>query len=106
MSAIQNYQLSLDPTFKSRTESLLKKVATQIQGESPTAQNPQAAVDKRGILAVKILNDLTGQESQKFSDAIASQGTLTISSDDSDIEFTINVVFNDIAGVTYADLNP
>ena len=106
MAAITNYELGNNSEFRNKVESLLKKVATQIQGEEPTVELPQVAVTKRAALCNEIFRDFQRRWEAQFSMTIASLGTLTLLSDDNDIEFTIVSVFSDMAGVTYADLNP
>lgn len=111
MAAIDNYNLGSDlgTDFAKSTISLLKKVCTQILGEADTESGgtyTQAAVQKRHAKALQILNDKTNDSAQIVLLAITSLGTIDPQSQtlDNDIEFTINSIFDDLAGVTNEDL--
>lgn len=100
-TAQQNYELVQNDTFNIRTEMLLIKSCNAIVGEDTTTYS-YATVVKRHNLCMNVYADIT-EYRMRFVRAIAAQGTLTTSSSDNDIEFTINSVFNDLAGVKFDD---
>lgn len=99
--ALINYELMADADFVSKTEMLLIKACNSIAGEDTTTYS-YTTVTKRHNLTQKIYLN-TPEYKGIFIRAICAQGTLTSSSSDNDIEFTINSVFNDIAGVKFDD---
>lgn len=107
MAAIDNYNLSQDETFIKKCETLLLKSANAISGEQPLPGGtyPEDVVVKRGILCSNIYRSPV-EWGKIFARVCAAQGTLSTSSTDNDIEFTINSVFNDVAGILYTELNP
>lgn len=100
-TAVENYSLVQSDTFNLRTEMLLIKSCNAIVGEDTTTYS-LAIVNKRHSLAMNVYSDIAKYR-MRFVRAIAAQGTLTESSSDNDIEFTINSVFNDLAGVKFDD---
>ena len=103
MSALTNSLLAEDQDFRNKVDSLIRKSAIAISGEEPNGIT-QAAINKRQILCQKIFFDYDRSIEKMFSKAVASLGTLSPSSSDNDIEFTINSIFSDMAGVTNLDL--
>ena len=101
MSAQDNFNLAENPTFKLRVNSLMKKSALAIIGETNL---PPIAISKRHKLAESILSDRKRVIEYNFCHALTSQGTLAEASTDSDIEFTINSIFSDMAGVSAQEL--
>lgn len=90
------------PAFGLKVKNALLKAATEVIGEG-TGTYPQPAVDKRHALAVQILSNPDSYVSTlKYS--IASNVAIHEFSTESDIEFTVNSMFNDFAGVTAGDL--
>ena len=98
--------------FRSRVQQAMVKVATDIQGEAPTAS--PATDNKRAALADNVLGTqvvgeppvgMSGSELwlDTFALAVTSNATITSASSDNDIEFQITAVWNDIAGVTGRD---
>lgn len=92
--------LADNPAFKTRIKGAMITSAVSIVGEAIT-DNKQILLDKRHILGVEILNS-PDSKLAAFSYAVASNPTVLaagLSATDGDIEFTVNSVFNDIAGV-------
>jgi len=106
MAAIDNYNLAENTEFRNKVDSLIRKSSIAIAGEEPTEALPIAAVNKRAALCNRIFYDNNRSVEYMFSKACAAGGTLTENSPDNDIEFTINAIFSDMAGVTYTDLQP
>jgi len=100
-TALDNYNLSKNETFIKKTETLMLKAANSIVGETGLSA---IVLQKRANLAAKVYYDISAYK-RIFASLIAAQGTLTLASSDNDIEFTINAVWNDLAGVSYEDLN-
>ena len=105
--------LSQKDDFRKKIQSGIVLAATQISGETPTnLTDAQAA--KRQSLANNVLTN-SQEYAKRFSLACAAQQGLNDSYDadlnyigtneDSDINFTINSVWDDMAGVSYLDLN-
>lgn len=80
------------------------KVATDVAGETPADPVNIVKDDKRHTLAAAILNPGgVALWFQSFAEACASLGTLTASSLDADIEFTVASIWDDMAGITGAE---
>lgn len=107
--AINADSLIKSDTFNIRTELLLLRSCNQIVGEDTlqivgldTTRYTIAQINKRHNLAMAVYADIPKYR-MRFVRAIASQGSLTLNSNDGDIQFTINSVFNDIAGIKFDD---
>ena len=102
----------VDTDFRNRVQIALVRIARQIAGESQGTltgkQQIKRAALATNILGVQIVNgqELIGSEVWllPFANAVAENPVITSSSTDSDIEFTITTVFDDLAGVTGIDL--
>lgn len=103
MASIDNYNLAENIEFRNKVDSIMRKVAADVKGEAPTALLSQQMVDKRAAFADKILWDSNRSVEYMMSKAIVSMGTLTESSNDSDIEYMITQLYNDLAGVNDSD---
>lgn len=99
--SVIDYELSKSDTFNIRVEMLMLDVATQVCGED-TSTYSHAAVIKRHNLVQKIYAEPVKYR-QLFVKVLSSQSTLTESSTDSDIEWLITSIFNDLAGVKFDD---
>lgn len=110
--------LLLSRQIRDKVESGIALAATQISGEDPTAPviNLTAIqASKRHSLATSVLNN-TQEYAKRFALPCAAQQGLNDEYDsnlnyiganeDSSINFTINSVWDDMAGVSYSDLNP
>lgn len=99
MAAIDNYNLAQEPDFRNRVRSLMLKSALDVCGEDSTGKSA-AFIQKRANAAnFTIYNQ--GKAMDIFSHLITAPGLLTLESTDSDIEFTINSVWDDYSNVTY-----
>ncbi|MCG8310737.1 MAG: hypothetical protein MI975_25330 [Cytophagales bacterium] len=100
---IDNQYFVIMETFIAKVKNALMKAATAAIGEDTSTYN-QTVVDKRHAFATELLKDPNKHaESLKF--AIASNAALSEFSTSADIEFTVNSMFNDFAGVTKAELD-
>lgn len=102
MAAIDNYNNALDPDFQKRVASLVVKAAANVAGE---AQGGMSLVKftKRANLATLILGSQPGDYVFRWALGVTREGVVTPASSDGDIEFTINSLWDDFAGVTDND---
>lgn len=106
MSLDQQAAVSQDPLFQGRARMSTYRAANSIVGEDwQTAGYSQAKADKRHQLGVTVLGGSKGAM-QSFFDSVAAQigdvadqSTLT----DLQINNSVDSVWDDIAGVTYAE---
>lgn len=101
MSLTEDKGLAGDSSFMQRIEMAMLLTATQVCGEPVTAK---AIVDsKRHDLSVNVTADKDTWK-VRFAHITAALGTLLISSTDQQIKDAVSAVWNDIAGVSGADL--
>lgn len=81
----------------------MAKVATQVQGEAQGSLTLQQW-QKRATLAVNVVTDLETWLSRFKLAVVASNASITSSSTDADVEFQVNAIWDDMAGVTGQDL--
>jgi hypothetical protein len=117
------YDLSINNEFKEIIQVAMLKAATQISGEDPTGKTDIEAL-KRHNLATNAIRS-TESWTIIFADTCSAQpglysvvsvGGTGLPTDplvyaggdtlDNAIEFTVNSVWDDVAGVSYADKNP
>jgi hypothetical protein len=102
MALVDQAALAADATFRSKVRVAAVQAALAVQGETPTQH---ATVDaKRAALAAAILQDGGAVKLDAFAWSVASNVAISGSSTDSDIQFTINSVFSDLAGATGGEL--
>jgi len=100
-----------DGDLRKRIRMATVQSALAVQGEATASQSPAALV-KRAALAARVLASAGGGSSSDDLDtafvwAVLAGGLIKPDSTDSDIQFTVNSVFSDLAGVTGAEiLNP
>lgn len=95
------YNLATSNDFYARVKMACYKVSVAIAGEDNTGMSVPLG-NKRQRLAHSILNNA---EISNFCYAIlAANPSITDQSPDNDLEFLVSSVFNDIAGVTFTDL--
>jgi hypothetical protein len=99
----ESYDLLSDSGFQIKVREAMVKSALAILGETPASPANTTLDDKRHALAEAVLVDID-MYAVRFREACASLGTLTTSSTDADVEFTVSAVWNDMAGVSGADL--
>jgi hypothetical protein len=110
------YDLGINSELRKLTEGSIMVAATQISGEDPAGKTT-IELAKRQSLANRVIS---GSQRQAiiFAKAVAAQagfysvvtieasGSLTYTGTgtlDSDLDFTVSSVWDDIAGITFAD---
>ena len=102
MAALDNYNLAaLEGDFRKKIHSLMLKVCTQIAGEDSTGKQAIYIQKRADKVDYTILNQIEAVDI--LSHLVASKGTLTNSSNDADIEFTIVSVWDDYSGVMHSE---
>lgn len=119
MSNTKIYQLGRNAELREITEASILRAATEISGEDPADKGVNEAL-KRHILATQVINN-SQQKAIIFAKAVAAQSgfytVVDINADgslnytggeslDSDLDFTIRSIWNDVAGVSYTDEQP
>ena len=116
MAFLEQYNLAIAdgadpdaPDFRKRVRLAMHKVATMIQGEAQSSLTLQQW-QKRGQLATTILGILQNTASttvaasevwiDAFALSVTQNATITSASLDSDIEFQVTAIWDDVAGVT------
>lgn len=93
MTLLAQYQLSVDPTFVQRVTQAAILSATQVQAEDPGTSNHA----NRIAFALTML-----RSAQNFgpliAQGVASNPAITSASTDSDIEFTVNSLWDAYSG--------
>jgi hypothetical protein len=106
MAYVDQYTLANNATFLQQIRIAAVYAAIQIAGEASPLYG--GAYDKRHALAAQVLSDGCTAMLQPISYAVAannaSGGALTSQSSDSDIQFIVNSVWGDVAGVSAEDL--
>ena|SRR3990167_10258012 len=97
MALTDLYTLAIDATFKQKVRMAMMSAALAIIGEDSTTGK---TLEKRQALGVSVLADGGATKLDAFSYAAAGYGTLTGTSTDSDIQFVVNSIWNDLAGIT------
>lgn len=102
MGFLEQSVLARNPTFRERVRVAVVTAAQQIGGEAQ-ADMPEAAYLKRQRLAADV--NASGGEAmaQVFAWAVAANPAITMESVDSDLQFVVNSVWGDVAGVTALD---
>jgi hypothetical protein len=93
--------LAKDPEFQKKIKVAVVNAATNISSEAPT-EGYQKYHDKRSSYSQQILN-APANFVEPFAYSCASRQTLSMDSSDQDIQFTVNSVFDAMAGVTYSE---
>ncbi len=94
--------LADDLTFREKVEISMLKTALAIVGETPASPANLSLDVKRHDLGNAVLLSRT-RWLDTFSYAAASEGSLTTSSTDAQVETVVISVWDDIAGVTGAE---
>lgn len=100
--------LASNPLFRKKIRLATVIAAVDIQGEEQGA-TPEGAFQKRQALATKVIKTAgigTPDEDllAMFVWAVIANVSITAESSDSDIQFTVNSVWSDAAGVTGAEV--
>lgn len=105
-SSIEKYEMIGNDSLQKRTELLLFNTCLNVIGEDTTGVST-TVISKRHSLATKIIANqanLTSYRNMLVRALLSAPGvTINLSSSDSDIQFGINSVFNDLAGVKFDD---
>lgn len=101
MTYLDQAALAANPDFQLRVKVAIATAATQVAGEAQ-GQLSAAVYAKRQTLAFDVLRD-SPRWVERWAWAIVSNPAITGASTDSDIQFTVNSMWNDLAGVTGLD---
>jgi hypothetical protein len=102
MAYVDQATLADDVTFRARIRVAIMTAAVQVQGEAKSGFS-DAQYGKRQALATAILATGGSDYIDRFSWAVATNVAVTAASTDSDIQFTVNSMWDDLAGVTEND---
>jgi hypothetical protein len=95
--------LASDSTFRSRVRVALATAAVQVMGED-AASYSDTEYGKRQGLAYQVLQAAAGgMWLEAFVWAVVANAAVTGASQDSDIQFTVNASWDDLAGVRITD---
>lgn len=95
--------LADDPTFRSKVRVALATAAVQVMGEDKAAYS-DTHFGKRQSLAYDVLRSAaSGMYLEAFVWATVANVAISSASSDSDIQFTINAAWDDLAGVRIND---
>ncbi|MGW0805953.1 hypothetical protein [Nonomuraea sp. NPDC002799] len=106
MAFADQVALAGDPVFRSKVRMATVTAAVLVAGEAQEALSVEA-YQKRQVLANRVLTAAgygeRGEVLDMFAWAVAQNAAITAASSDSDIQFTINSVWSDCAGVHVLD---
>jgi hypothetical protein len=88
--------LATDPAFRRRVRAAMVVAAVQVAAEQANPNQPERS-NLRRSLATNIFADLDDHE-ERFAHAVAANPVITTDSSDSDLQFTVNSVFDAVAG--------
>jgi hypothetical protein len=97
MALIDQANLAGDSAFQARVQMAIVQAALQIVGEDPGDDADLSY--RRQSLGISVLQR-PAEMAPRFAWAVAANPAITTDATDSDIQFTITTVWNDIAGVT------
>jgi hypothetical protein len=103
MAFSTQYILSQDPAFQGKVQIAMHQAAVAVSGEERGDMTHQEW-SKRAALAASVLRDPPETWVEQFSLAVA-QNEAVDGQVDSDILFTVNAVWPDMAGVTGQDIS-
>lgn len=96
MAFLDQWSLANNEDFRKRIEVAIITAAVDINGETPSGN---ANIDgKRKALALSIINSPSSYV-ERFAKSVVTNVAISVSSNDGDIQFTVNSVWNDIAGI-------
>lgn len=93
MAYIDQHNLSQDSVFKNRVRVAMLTGATNVQAEATSTTNHT----NRSNYAKLVLND-PDSYINAFCEAVTTNAGIVSSSLDSDIQFTVNSLWNDLSG--------
>ena len=100
MAYTDQYALGEDATFQHKVQVACATAAIQVQGEALGTYTP-TVYQKRQNLARRVIANPAGM-AVAFARVVVTNVAISSSSSDSDIQFTVNSMWDDVAGV---DLN-
>ena len=98
MAYTDQYNLSQDTIFRGRVLIAMQTAALQILGEDPGTNH--AKTHRRSALATEVLGD-PNQHLDAFAFSVVSNAAITAASTDNDIQFQVNSVWDDHAGIRH-----
>ena len=106
MAFVDQITLAKDEAFRSRVRMAVMTAAVLVAGEAQNAMSTTAYLKRQG-LATKVLAAAGygehGEILDMFAWSVAQNSAISSGSTDSDIQFTVNSVWSDCAGVTVLD---
>lgn len=96
MSLLDQAQLAQHEGFRDRVLVAAMKTAVAVAAEPPSGV--VRTDDLRGTLATNVLNS-PQTHVDRFAWAVVYNGNITYASNDGDIEYTVNSIWNHVAGV-------
>jgi hypothetical protein len=90
-----SYSLSTNATFRARVRSAIAIAAKDVFGE--TSSGIPSKDQKRRDLAFGVLNSVDSYV-ERFATLVAVNPSVTSSASDGDIQFTVNSLWDDVAG--------
>lgn len=96
MALTDQADLATAPGFRRRVLVAAMQAARDVAAEAPSGDESKDL--KRAQLAAQILNNPGGYE-DRWAWAVAANGAITYASPDSDIQWTVNSLFDAMAGV-------
>lgn len=97
MALADNATLAIDATFRNKVRAAALNAALAVVGETPSGNGIRD--ERRYTLGMLVLVDGGAAKLDAFAWAVASFGTITGASTDSDIQFVVNSIWNDLAGI-------
>ena len=94
MSFAEQINLAITPAFVARVQAAMVKAAIAVSSEDPSTE----AHSTRVQWATQVLRD-PAHYAARMAFGVAANPIITAESSDSDIEFTVNSVWNAYAGV-------
>ncbi|MEU8270832.1 hypothetical protein AB0B89_27200 [Sphaerisporangium sp. NPDC049002] len=101
MSYLTQAALASNADFQLKVKVAIATAAIDVGGEAQ-GQMSAAVYGKRQALAADVLRE-SAKWVERFAWAITSNVAISEASSDSDLQFTVNSMWNDLAGVTGLD---
>lgn len=101
MSYTEQAALAADISFQNKVRVAIVTAAVDVMGEAK-GQMTDTQYNKRQAFAYQVLNN-SGGYLERFAWAVVANVAITGASIDSDIQFTVNSLWGDMAGVLVTD---
>lgn len=88
--------LAVWPAFRRRVRAAMVKAAIDVAAEAPDETHTERSLRRRA-LATNVIQELNAYE-ERFAMAVATNPVVTAESDDGAIQFTVNSVWDAVAG--------